>query len=181
MVATRRACTPKPILRRKVIQMKTIINDLRKKALSVANTRVANYVKDVDLLTVALCAGNLNEIACTLYDAPNGDYAYIAAHKALDLGWNSALRKSMADAGYFSNGLCGLLDFCEQNPLAGTRLMPIFCEMISDRKKYGISRKLSARAKYYMSQKKSSDGFAITCLNDEAESVTVHAAPPFLG
>lgn len=154
--------------------MNKFIENLRKKALAIANARVASYVKDVDQLAVALCAGNFNEIANTLYDALDGDYAYIAAHKALDLGLNSKLRKSMAEAGYFSRGLCGLLDLCEQDPTAGTRLMPIFCEMISHRKKYGISRKLKDRAKAYMNEKKNRDGFAITCLIDEEERVIVH-------
>ena len=175
MVASRRAYALKAAKGIKVKVMKDVINELRKKTLAIANTRVASYVKDVDQLTVALCAGNLNEIANTLYDAQDGDYAYIAAHKALDLGLNSKLRKNKAEASYFSRGLSGLLDLCEQNPPAGTRLMPIFCEIISHRRKYGISRKLKDRAKDYMDQKKDRDGFAITCLVDEEERVIVHA------
>lgn len=166
--------------RRKVSKMRNFIEDLNKRALSVANTRVYDYVKDIDLLTVALCAGNLCEIACTLHDAANADYAHIAAHKALDLGWNPALRKAKADAGFFANGLRGLLELSKKDSVAGTRLMPVFCEMVSDPKKYGISRKLMVQAKNYMSDKKCIDGFAITSLNDDDESVTVHATCPTL-
>lgn len=156
--------------------MKSFIENLHMNAISIANTRVADYVKDVDLLTVALCAGNLNEIANTLYDAPNADYKHVAAHRALDLGWNPALRKEKANAGFFANGLRGLLELSKQDSAAGTCLMPIFCELVSNPEKYGISSKLSAQLKNYMRDKKSIDGFAITCINDDTETVTVHAS-----
>lgn len=158
--------------------MDYLFKNLHKKVLSIANSRVADVVEDIDLLTVALCAGNFNEIKNTLFDAKNNETKYIAAHKALDLGFNPVLRKNMAKNGYFAKGLSGLLEVAKKNPDAGSRLMPIFCEMITEHKKYGISRSLRNQVVDYINKKRDQDGFAITGLNDDDEKVSISVADP---
>ena len=169
----RRACAPRTMQRRKVKTMSHLFENFRKKALAIANSRVADVVEDVDLLTVALCAGNFNEIKNTLFDAKSNETKHIAAHKALDLGFNPALRKSMAKNGFFAKGLFGLLEIAKKNPAAGSRLMPIFCAMITDDKKYAISSCLKNQVLNFMNQKRDQDGFAITGLNDSEGEASV--------
>ena len=155
--------------------------EIEREVTRIINLRVANLVCDVDLLVVALCAGNLNEIAATLHFANAGDICHTAAHKALDLGWNCDLRDSVVKKGYFANGLCGLVEISKQNPDAGSRLMPIMCEMISDCKKYGISKKLKRETQRYLESVRQRDGFAILGIYDDECEVVVRAADGVFG
>lgn len=156
--------------------MTELFDKLNDKAWEIASIMVADVVDNVDLLTVALCAGNLNEIARTLHAKRLGESKQDAAHRALELGLDPVLRYTVAREGFFAAGLRGLLDLAEKNPDTGSRLMPIFNEMVTDCKKYGIPKKLKVRVKNYMSEKKNADGFAIMCLDDAKGTAVIYAA-----
>jgi hypothetical protein len=153
-----------------------LFKSLNNRAEKIADMMVADIVDDAELLTVALCAGNLSEIARTLHAKRLGKNKHKAAHNALELGLNPIKRDAVVSKGYFAEGLRGLLDLAEKNPDAGTRLMPIFGEMADNCKKYGIPKKLKVRVKNYMTEKKKRDGFAITLYDDTTGSIIVHAA-----
>ena len=156
--------------------MMDLFERLNKKAWEIASMTVATMIDDVDQLTVALCAGNLNEIAYALHETQLGEGKREAARRALKLGCDPVMRDSAAGKGYFAKGLCGLLDLAEANPDAGSRLMPIFNEMVTDCKKYGIPKKLKVRVKNYMSEKKNTDGFALMGYDNDAGSAVIYAA-----
>ena len=146
-----------------------MIKGLGEKASAVASIMLADIIHDVDLLTVALCAGNLNEIAYTICYSNEGDYKHTAAHKALDLGWKPALREDKVNEGYFKKGLRGLIDLAKQYPDTGSRLMPVFCEMVANHRDYGVPRKLKREAICCMEQIRQRDGFAITSISDDGK------------
>lgn len=141
------------------------------KVAGIANIMVADVIEDVDLLTVALCAGCLEEISHTIFLSNEGEDKHTAAHRALDLGWNPVLRERKVRAGYFEKGLRGLIDLSKRNPDAGSRLMPIFCEMVSDPSKYGLPKILVRETVRYMEAIRERDGFAIVCMNDDGKVV----------
>lgn len=155
--------------------MVELFEKLNKKAHKIASMTVATMIDDVDQLTVALCAGNLNEIAFALHEQPD-ESKREAARRALELGCNPVKRKSAACEGFFANGLYGLLDLAEADPDNGSRLMPIFNELVSNCKKYGIHKKLKVRTKNYMIAKKETDGFAIMGYDIDTGAAVVYAA-----
>lgn len=160
----------------KVKMMVELFDNLNKKAFEIAAMTVATMIDDVDQLTVALCAGNLNEIAYALHETQLGESKREAARKALELGLNPVKRGIAASKGFFAKGLCGLLNLAKDNPDAGSRLMPIFNELVTDYKKYGIPKKLKATVKNYMSEKKNTDGFALMGYNLDDGGAIVCAA-----
>ena len=155
--------------------MRNLFSKVHDKVQEVTSVMVADVVDDMDQLTVALCAGNLGEIA-RVFGAKLGKSKETAAHSALVLGICPDIRNSAASKGFFAKGLSGLLDLAEANPDTGSRLMPIFNELVTDCKKYGIPKKLKARVKNYMSKKKDTDGFAIMGFNDYDRSTAVDLA-----
>lgn len=142
---------------------------IQKKASEAASLMVADHVDDIDLLTVALAITSIRDIALTLSEAKEGDVRYAAAHKALDIGWNIDLRDSLAKAGYFADGLRGLMDLSEKNPELGSRLMPTFSEAVSIYKEIGLSKSFKRELMRYVTQKKETDGFAITRICDDGK------------
>ena len=126
-------------------------------------------VTDVDQLTVAFAISNLAEIARTLSVAEKGENQYVAAHKALDIGWNPTLRETLVKEGYFREGLHGLLKLAETNSVAGSRLMPVFEEAVSIYKEIGVSKSLKRKLENYMKKKLDTDGFAISHLNEDGK------------
>ena len=153
-----------------------LFEKLNSKAKEIANMRVAEVVEDMDQLTVALCAGNLGEIARTVRATHLSESQQEAAYKAYSLGTNPTEFEAAARQGFFAKGLRDLLVTAEKNPDAGSRLFPIFNELVLEYKKYRIPKKLKARVKNYMSEKKRADGFALTLFDDVAGRVVIHAA-----
>ena len=146
--------------------LKNLIDSLGNKAQLVGALTLADVVADIDLLTVALCASGLDEIAHTLSFAKESQNRYIAAHKALDIGWNPTIREALASKGFFSDGVRGLLALAKSNSLAGSRLMPVFEELLSVHQDLRISKKLRCEIKNYINQKLETDGFAISFEED---------------
>lgn len=155
--------------------MKKIFEKLEEKARRIANIMIADVVTDVDLLTVALCAGYFDEIAYTIHMSSEGEVKHTAAHRALDLGWKPDLREQMIRDGYFAEGLRGLMDVAKKNPDAGSRLMPVFHEMLSDYRKYGLPEHLAHELASLMEAIRERDGFAITSMNDNGKVVVTPA------
>ena len=150
--------------------MTELFEKLQAKAREIANLSLTDVVDDPDLLTVALSLTDLKEIAITLYRSEKGDTSYAAAHQALDIGWKPDLREALIDDGYFASGIEGLLELATKVPDAGSRLMPIFGEVISEHVKIGLSKKLLHQVKSFMNSKLNTDGFAITGYNDEGDA-----------
>ena len=73
--------------------MRNIFEKLEENARRIANIMIADVVTDVDLLTIALCAGYFDEIAYTIHISSEGEVKHTAAHRALDLGWKPDLRE----------------------------------------------------------------------------------------
>ena len=155
--------------------MKKICEKLEEKARRIANIMIADVVTDVDLLTVALCAGYFDEIAYTIHMSSEGEVKHTAAHRALDLGWKPDLREQMVRDGYFAEVLRGLMDVAKKNPDAGSRLMPVFHEMLSDYRKYGLPEHLAHALANLMEAIRERDGFAITSMNDGGKVVVTPA------
>lgn len=171
-MATRWACTFKTTAGRMVKQMKELkklIDNLGAKAQQVADLKLACVVDDVDLLTVALCVSNLTEVARTLSASKEGETSYIAAHKALDIGWNPSIRGALVETGYFAEGLRGLLELAEHSSITGSRLMPAFEEAVSIHKELHIPKKLVCKLKNYINEKLELDGFAISNPDDDGK------------
>lgn len=149
--------------------MKELIKKLGDKANEIAKLMLADVVDDVDLLTVALSASGLHEIAHTLSYAKKGEIRYTAAHQALDIGWNPDHREVLVKTGYLANGVSGLLEVAKNNPTAGSRLMPVFAEVLDQYKDFGLSKKLRCELKNYMNQKLNDEGFAISGITEEGK------------
>lgn len=142
-------------------ELKKLVDSLGTKAQQVAALKLEDVVNDVDLLTVALSMSNLTVVARTISFSNEGETSHIAAHKALDIGWNPSIREALAEAGYFTEGLRGLLELAEHHPTTGSRLMPIFEEAVSIRKELRIPKGLVRNLKNYFNEKLEADGFAI--------------------
>lgn len=142
-------------------ELKKLVDSLGAKAQQVAALKLEDVVNDVDLLTVALSLSNLTVVARTISFSKEGATSHIAAHKALDIGWNPSIREALAKAGYFAEGLRGLLELAEQHALTGSRLMPVFEEAVSIHKELRIPKGIVRELKNYLSKKLDSDGFAI--------------------
>lgn len=149
--------------------MKELIKKLGDKANEIAKLMLADVVDDVDLLTVALSATGLHEIAYTLSYAHKGETRYTAAHQALDIGWNPDWRKELQKEEYLSKGVAGLLEVAKNNPYAGSRLMPVFEEVLDQHKDFGLSKKLRREIKNYMNHKLNDEGFTISAITDEGK------------
>ena len=155
--------------------MNELFEKLQIKAREIGNLNLTDVVDDPDLLTVALSLTDLREIAITLCRSQKNDPGYIAAHQALDIGWKPDLREALAEDGYFSDGIKGLLELSKKVPDAGSRLMPIFNEVLSPHVEIGLSKKLLRKVKTYMNEKKDADGFEITDIGDDGK-IIVRAA-----
>lgn len=153
--------------------MTEVLKKLHDKADRIANLMLIDIIHDADLLTVALCAGTIDALAHTLCRAKEGEYGYIAAHKAMDIGCKPDVRDAMKKVGYFAKGLRGLLELAERDPDAGARLMPVFCTMASEYRKYGVPRKLKNEVMHHMEYMYKRDGFAITLIDDGSAKVKV--------
>ncbi len=159
----------------KVKIMENIIKNIRAKAAKISAIMLGDLISDVDLLTVALSMGNINQIAETVMTASEGSCQYIAAHRAIDIGWKPPLRDAKVRAGYFSQGLIGLIELSKHNPVLATRLIPVWGEMLHKSKELGISNKLKHEAEVYMQSVFEHDGFAITHIdNDGYVEVTLN-------
>lgn len=155
--------------------MVEVFEKLNKKADEIAKLMVADVVKDVDLLTVALCVCSMREVSFTIRHAQEGDIRYRAAHKSLDICWVPELREKLIAEGYFEKNFRGLLNLSMMNSDAGCRLMPVFNEAVVAYKKLGISKKFKRELERFMEDKKEKDGFAITAITDDGR-VIIHAA-----
>ena len=156
--------------------MKELIKKLGDKANEIAKLMLADVVEDVDLLTVALSASGLREIAYTIAASQKGEVRYTAAHQALDIGWSINLREKLQKEAYLAKGVSGLLELARNNADVGSRLMPVFEEVLSQHKDFDIPKKLCSENKNYMNEKKNADGFAITQITDEGKVVVKPAA-----
>ena len=151
--------------------MVELFKKLHEKATEFADIMLVDVIDDVDLLTVALCAGNFNEIVRTIYKTREGECGHIAAHRALDIGWNPSLRESKAKEGFFSKGLRGLIELSKNNPDTGARLMPVLGSMISEYQELDISEKLKREVMCYMEYMHQRDGFAISHISDDGKVI----------
>ena len=149
--------------------METLIKNFGDKAHEIANMLLADVIDDVDLLTVALSATGLREIAYTLSYAKKGEIRYTAAHQALDIGWNPDWREELQKEEYLAKGVAGLLEVAKTFPDAGSRLMPVFEEVLDQYKDFGLSKKLRCELKNYMNQKLNAEGFSITSITDDGK------------
>ena len=145
------------------------VDEMGAKAQMIADLMLASVIADVELLTVALAISNLTEIVHTLSLAKEGDNQYVAAHKALDIGWNPSIREALVGKGFFEKGLHGLLDLAEGSSVAGSRLMPVFEEAVSIYKELGVSKDLKRKLKNFMEKKLETEGFAISHRNEEGK------------
>lgn len=143
-------------------ELKILVDSLGAKAQQVAALKLEDVVDNVDQLTVALSISNLTVVAQTICFSKEGEIGHIAAHKALDIGWNPSKREALAGAGYFAEGLRGLLELAEHHSDAGSRLMPVFEEAVSIHKELRIPKGLVRKLKNYLNEKLDSDGFAIS-------------------
>lgn len=150
-------------------ELKKLADSLGAKAQQVAALNLEDVVNDVDLLTVALSLSNLTVVARTISFSKEGATSHIAAHKALDIGWNPSIREALAKAGYFAEGLRGLLELAEHHSSTGSRLMPIFEEAVSVHKELRIPKGLVRRLKSYFNEKLDADGFAIGNLDEDGK------------
>ena len=151
-------------------EIKKLIDDLAAQAQKIAGISLDEVVDDVDLLTVALATSNLTVVARTLSFAKEGEKGYIAAHRALDIGWNPSIREALVAKGFFTEGLRGLLNLAEANPIAGSRLMPIFEEAVEIHKDLGIPKKLLRSLKTFVNDKLETDGFSIGNINEDGKT-----------
>lgn len=150
-------------------ELKELVDSLGAKAQLVADLKLENVVNDVDQLVVALSMSNLTVVARTISFSKEGETGHIAAHKALDIGWNPSIREALAEAGYFAEGLRGLLELAEKHSLTGSRLMPVFEEAVSIHKELRIPKGLVRKLKTYLNEKLDSDGFAISNPDDDGK------------
>lgn len=150
-------------------ELKKLADSLGAKAQQVAALKLEDVVNDVDLLTVALSMSNLTVVARAISFSKEGETSHIAAHKALDIGWNPSIREALAEAGYFAEGLCGLLELAEHHSPTGSRLMPIFEEAVSIHKELRIPKGLVRKLKNYFNEKLEADGFAIGNPDEEGK------------
>lgn len=151
--------------------VKELVENLGASAQQVASLELKDVVSDVDLLTVALCTSGLVTIARTLSSAKEGENVHTAAHRALDIGWNISLRSALAEKGYFAEGVRSLLELAEENPLAGSRLMPVFDEIASVYKDLCIPKKLKRQVADYYNKKLDTDGFAIGPMDENGKTM----------
>jgi hypothetical protein len=159
--------------------MTELFDKLNDKARDIANIRLADLIMDVDLLTVALSADVFPETMLALKDAQEGDRRYVAAHKAIDIGFNNPLRDKALKEGFFAKGARGLLKLADQEPDTGARLMPVFNTMVSSYRYYGISKKLKHEIEAYMERKRQNDGFAILKYTEDGKVIIKAAAGLF--
>lgn len=140
---------------------KNFFADFCARVQQAADLMLANVISDPHQLTVALTVSDFEEIAETVRDAAECEVCYAAAHMALDIGCKPALRNALAEKGYFAEGLRGLLELAEADPMVGSRLVPVFDEAVAVHKDLRISRALKRKLKEYTEKKLEADGFAI--------------------
>lgn len=156
-------------------EFKKFFADFCARAQMTADMMLASVITDPHQLTVALTVSDFEDIAETLADAAECEICHVAAHMALDIGCNPSYRSALAEKGYFTEGLRGLLDLAEADPVVGSRLVPVFDKAVSVHKDLGISGALKRKLREYTKKKLESDGFAIGC-RDEDGKIRVKAA-----
>ena len=142
-------------------ELKKLIDDLAVKAQKTAALSLTSIITDPHQLLVALALSDFEVIAETLSVATEHDACHIVAHQALDIGCNPKKRRSMAKCGYFTEVLRGLLELAEKDPVAGSRLVPVFDEAVSVHKDLRIPKALKRKLQEYTEKKLETDGFAI--------------------
>ena len=140
---------------------KEFFADFFARVQQAADLSLSSVITDPHQLLVALALSDFEVIAEMLSASTGHDACHILAHQALDIGCNPTMRRSMAKRGYFTEVLRGLLELAEKDPVAGSRLVPVFDEALVVCKELRISKALKRKLKEYTEMKLETDGFAI--------------------
>ena len=127
----------------------------------IADLTLTSIITDPHQLLVALALSDFEVIAEILSVTTEHEACYIMAHQALDIGCNPSVRRNMAKCDYFTEALRGLLKLAEKDPVAGSRLVPVFDEAVAVHKELHIPRELKRKLKAYTDKKLETEGFAI--------------------
>lgn len=113
----------------------------RKEIERIAHIRFHNFIKDKDLLTVALYAGHIDEAAyCT--KLPVGSVPQMAAEKAKAFHFDMKLIQKAARNGYFEKNIEKLLELGEGNPDYGAKLVQVFWCFLEHVAEHRLSRSI---------------------------------------
>lgn len=122
---------------------------------------------------------NLRNLMVALYLSDPGEEVRIRelyaddniVHHALNtvnkLRNDKELRDVFIDGGFFDEQLELLLDIAKKRVLAGSRLVPVFCQALREAEELKISAELQEKIIAHIEWQRDKDGFAISELSEE--------------
>ena len=143
--------------------LRVMVPDLdvkRKEIERIAHIRFHNFIKDKDMLTVALYAGHPEELVYCYYSPPGLMYQE-AAEKAKDFHFNMDMIQAAAQNGYFEKNIEKLLELGESNVDYGAKLVQVFWCFMEHIKEHRLSKSIVDRMDAFIMAQGHRDGFIL--------------------
>ena len=135
--------------------------DVRRKEIDrIASILFHQFINDVDMLTVALYAGHIDETVYCLHLTP-GSVPQIAAEKAKAFHFDMDMIQEAAWRGYFEKNIQKLLELGKSNSDHGAKLIQVFCCFLEHAREHHLSKSIIRQMKEFIQDQGRRNGFVI--------------------
>lgn len=124
------------------------------------------FIKEFDLLCVALLLSDPSEVKQFLARCDRSDAHYIAGEVEALLEDPKVFAKSVAD-GFFAYEIDRLLEIAKRDRIAGARFIPIFFSALLNARELALSDEQLEALKQHIEEQKKLDGFVILSATDQ--------------
>lgn len=136
------------------------VDGKRKEIERIAHILFHQFVTDVDMLTVALYAGHIDEAVYCMQLTP-GSVPQMAAEKAKAFHFDMDMIQEAAWRGYFEKNIRKLLELGRSNNDYGAKLVQVFYCFLEHAREHRLSKSIIRQMKEFIQDQGSRDGFII--------------------
>ena len=136
------------------------LDERRKEIDRIASILFHKFITDMDMLTVALYAGHIDETVYCLHLTP-GSVPQIAAEKAKAFHFNMDMIQDAARRGYFEKNIKKLLALGNSNADHGAKLVQVFCCFLEHAREHRLSKSIISQMKSFIKVQGQKNGFII--------------------
>ena len=133
---------------------------IEREGARIASIEFASFLKDIDMLAVALYASHPSLCAHYL-SYPITDYRRKAAEKAKGLHFNPQRIPHLVHKGFFNRQVHLLLEVGNHNADYGAKLFPVFAVLLEHQDEHHISATLVEDIHHFMAKRDFVDGFVL--------------------
>ena len=142
-----------------------IVRKLTAAAENIMAYVLEGFIKEFDLLCVALLLSDPGEVKQFLARCDRADARYIAGEVEAFLEDPEVFAKGVAD-GFFAYEIDRLLEIAKRDRIAGARFIPIFFAALLNARELALSDEVQEGIKQHIEEQKKLDGFIILSATD---------------